>query len=368
MTPELFNRLLHKAEGDSLDFKESQYPPLSNANEDAKRELLKDILAFANSWRESDGYILRGVREVQGGKSEVVGVPHHFDDAGLQQFVNDKTNRPVNFSYEAYSHDGKQVGIFTFRDQVRPVYLRNDSCGLRKHTTYVRRGSSTAEATPEEANEMAQASVATVPVLEAGFFDPATDESFGDAIEGYPTRRAMIDEEKLKPPPSDPRFGGIAEAMRQIRGGVSKTSLQKGIVLNSLLLDVQLCVTNHSATMASDVHFVAKFKVQDRLLVFEDDESSDMGFGRRIKTFNPWATTVEKVGDEWVLKGKFGKVQPGAISSAGKFHIGSAVEQDVELNVRIFSDEMPPISTTLELKLVPREGKPIDMDDLENGA
>ena len=48
----LLEGLLHEAEGTALDFKSSQYP-FENATEAEKSELLKDILAFANSWRRT---------------------------------------------------------------------------------------------------------------------------------------------------------------------------------------------------------------------------------------------------------------------------------------------------------------------------
>ena len=43
--------------------------------------MLKDILAFANSWRTTTAYILVGVEEVMGGRSNVVGYRRHLDDA-----------------------------------------------------------------------------------------------------------------------------------------------------------------------------------------------------------------------------------------------------------------------------------------------
>ncbi len=89
--------------------------------------MLKDILAFANAWRRADAYILRGVEEVRGGRSNVVGVSEHLDDHSLQQFVSHLTNRPPQFSYEAFTFEGKQVGIIKTDDkQARPFYLKAD--------------------------------------------------------------------------------------------------------------------------------------------------------------------------------------------------------------------------------------------------
>jgi predicted HTH transcriptional regulator len=47
----------------------------SKLADDEKSELLKDILGFANAWRRATAYILIGVKEVRGGRSNVVGIP-----------------------------------------------------------------------------------------------------------------------------------------------------------------------------------------------------------------------------------------------------------------------------------------------------
>jgi hypothetical protein len=56
MDQALFERLLGMQEDETLDFKEEQYP-FVGASDDQKSELLKDILAFANAWRQTDAYI-----------------------------------------------------------------------------------------------------------------------------------------------------------------------------------------------------------------------------------------------------------------------------------------------------------------------
>ena len=73
------------AEGETLDFKEAQYPLTSDAE---KAELIKDVLAFANGWRTADAYILIGVREVSGDRGVVTGVSGPLVEANLQQMVN----------------------------------------------------------------------------------------------------------------------------------------------------------------------------------------------------------------------------------------------------------------------------------------
>lgn len=146
-------QLLNENESSALDFKRDQYP-FDNATDVQKGELLKDILAFANAWRRTDAYILIGVEESKGSRSKPVGIRQHLDDSKLQQFVNSKTNRPVTFSYTAFHVDTVEIAIIAIPVQDRPFYLTCDYGRLRAGEVYIRRGSSTAIAKPDEIFKM----------------------------------------------------------------------------------------------------------------------------------------------------------------------------------------------------------------------
>jgi Putative DNA-binding domain len=149
----LIESLLFEEEGTELDFKEEQYK-FVGASDDEKSELLKDILAFANAWRRSDAYILLGARDVKGGRSIPIGVSQQLDDAQLQQFVNSKTQRPLTFTYRPIEFEGKPVAVIHIPLQQRPIYLRRAYGHLEPNTVYLRRGSSTDIARPDEVSRM----------------------------------------------------------------------------------------------------------------------------------------------------------------------------------------------------------------------
>ncbi len=174
----MLEELLHEEESSTLDFKRDQYP-FVGATDGQKAELLKDILAFANAWRRTDAHILIGVDEVRGGASTVVGVSEHLNDADLQQFVNSKVNRPITFSYTAVELHGAQIGVIKIPLQKRPFYLQRAYAGLGASVVYLRRGSSTAIATPDEVSEMGQDNqglTARTPLLTAFFVAGKHDE------------------------------------------------------------------------------------------------------------------------------------------------------------------------------------------------
>ncbi|EPB7243871.1 RNA-binding domain-containing protein [Pseudomonas aeruginosa] len=59
---DLLNMLRYKSESTDIDFKSAQYR-FNSGTEADKSELLKDILAIANSWRDGIGYILLGFKD-----------------------------------------------------------------------------------------------------------------------------------------------------------------------------------------------------------------------------------------------------------------------------------------------------------------
>ncbi len=153
MDDTLLDGLRYKSEGTDLDFKAAQYRFVRGSEAD-KCELLKDILAIANSWRSSTGYILIGFKDSQPHPAEVVGIVEHLDDANIQQFVHGKVKPKLEFRYEERLYDGKTVGVIAIPKQPRPFYLAHPYGALKSNVVYVRRGSSTDEAEPPEVAKM----------------------------------------------------------------------------------------------------------------------------------------------------------------------------------------------------------------------
>jgi len=156
MDQSLLEGLLNEEESSSLDFKREQYA-FDSATDDAKSELLKDVLAFANAWRRDDAYVLVGVEEVRGSRSRPIGVSVHLEDANLQQFVTSKTQKPLRLAYQVLRVDGVEIGAIRIPVQDRPFFLKRDFGRLKRNTVYLRHGSSTNTADPDEIARMALA-------------------------------------------------------------------------------------------------------------------------------------------------------------------------------------------------------------------
>lgn len=239
--------LLYESEGATLDFKREQYRFI-RANDEDKAELLKDLLAFANSWRREEAYILVGVQD-SGGSAVILGADEHPDDAQLQQFVNSKTSRPLLFSYEVVDHDGRKVGVFRIPLQPRPVYLKRDFGPLKRDVVYIRRGSSTAIADPTEIARMGASDALTErpkPRLSLSLVRPGTTERLG-------TAGSARSEVVVKPAPEMlPRVRRSAYGI-DFKNSEYYIELADFIHEQKLVSPFLLAVSNDSAVSADDV-------------------------------------------------------------------------------------------------------------------
>ena len=178
-----FEQLLLRPEGETLDFKRDQYKLTNN---DEKSELVKDILAFANTPREDEAFILIGVNDGKGSRAVLRGIPpaDQLDDANVQGLINGKTNRRVEFVYEPFVYAGLTFGVLCIQPQDGFRYLEQDFGKLKRNHLYVRRGSSTCLLTPDEIYEMGAASRAQEsPALALQIVGWPNGENFNDAVE-----------------------------------------------------------------------------------------------------------------------------------------------------------------------------------------
>jgi hypothetical protein len=153
---EVIADLLNQPESDRLDFKE-KHRPFGGAEEE-QAGFLKDIIAFANTRRQGDAFLLVGVRYKHGEPAVVVGQDDHPDQASIQQFLDGKTNRPIRFDHSVVRLGERKIGVYRItKEQERPIFLKKDFAkGLaRANACYVRRGSSTDIMTPDEILQLA---------------------------------------------------------------------------------------------------------------------------------------------------------------------------------------------------------------------
>jgi hypothetical protein len=365
--PNLLAVLLRESESTSLDFKRDQYK-FVGATDDEKSELLKDILAFVNSWKHADAYILIGVDEKQA--NAAVGVSSHFDDASLQQFVNSKTQKPLVFSYETVPYQGRQIDVIKIPLQERPLYLKKDFGLLRKDTVYIRRGTSTDIASPAEVAEIGKASIAAVrtPSLRLEFIDPGAPKSLGTKIQ----LSSMIVQYEHGKIPSYSSNHGMFSAIVLHENTNYYRELAAYIRTIEFFKNFKLQVISTSGELAEDVALVLNVD-QNPDVRFSSDKHSTRkpiraGLNYNFKPFNyQTAYAVKTTATGSSLHVHFGNVRPKAsCNPPGYFSIGSHAPALVSMEGFLYGNNIAePIPVVLEIDVTVRH-RELNLDELED--
>ena len=139
-------KLLNHPESTTIDFKRDVYD--LSADKEQKFSFLKDVIAFSNTIRLEPSYIIFGVKELEGGQKDLVGITQSLDDATLQNIVADKLLPIPKFLYYEETYKGVMLGILEF-PLIRydcPISSKIDLKGIKKGQVYYRAGSRNTEA------------------------------------------------------------------------------------------------------------------------------------------------------------------------------------------------------------------------------
>jgi hypothetical protein len=380
MDPSYIEQLLNENESAYLDFKREQYH-FEGSDDFEKSELLKDILAFSNAWRRTDAYILIGVEEFRGGRSKVIGVDFHLDDHSLQQFVNSKTQKPITFEYIALEFEGVQLGVLRIPLQIRPIYLTKDFGKLKKNVVYIRRGSSTDEASPDEIAKMGTTSIEALDEssLDLQFANISLREPLSRSLKVFCKTIELPEGQQI--PIFEPRsqFPHLSIELGHPNKNFYKELVQ--YYQDRLLLKAAgFSVTNHGQVTASNVRLVITDEKDPMMRIITRSDLTQRP--RKYHNFlsSPALDSLESMstvfernfdveyhGTKWTLEAEFGSIQPKArIWSNGELFIGAHERSTKELQALLYADNLPnPIVIPLHLEFE-LEAVSVDIAYLEN--
>lgn len=352
--------LLHQNESETLDFKEQQYR-FYGATDSEKSELLKDILAFANAWKTCDAHILVGVVERSGVKAQLIGVTEHLRDNDLQQFINSKTNRPIRFLTETVTIEGKQINVIQIAQrQRRPICLKQDFSGLKREIVYIRHGSSTDIAGPDEVAAMGAESSKdelAVPSIKLEFANPDSRERFGH--DGEVTSVVLVDS---PPPPKTPtrpaitpdssEVGRLFESLFQPPAKELRSYYEQTALLNSL----GFWVHNSGSVTATGVRAEITSDTQEGVHVLDESgrPREPRGSLELLTTLAmPSDISVTTHGGILLVSVNIGNLQPKAEywTDAG-LYVGSKCPAQIPMVARLFADNLPqPLEFQLNIRV-----------------
>lgn len=362
MDNELFEQLLYEEEGTTLDFKKEQYR-FVKASDNEKSELLKDLLGFANAWRRSEAYILIGVEEVRGGRSNVVGMAEkdHLADHSLQQFVNNLTNHPIRFNYQAFGFQGKQIGIIRIEMQARPIYLKRDYGLLEREKVYVRRGSSTDPSKPasiEEIAMMGQTASTLSAELVIEFAHPEQDDSLGSTLSWDVEFCEMSPMETIPDFIIQKQHGPFGIDLDAITGLTDRPNpeyfreLANFEFARRLFRSIRLLVKNVGQVAANNVQCEMEIPAGIGVHVMSDlpdKPKKQLSFItdsvlKNIKPAfrrEPGDVTIDKNNDRYRIEIDCGDLQPGRRVWSDVFYLGKRDSGDIDLLGKIYAANLP---------------------------
>ena len=375
----LLESLLHQEEGPALDFKQAQYPLGKGSTPEKKAilkgELIKDILAMANASREVPAFILIGVEEIKGGRSRIIGVQSHLDDANLHQLINSKTQRPVEFSYFPFSYKGSEIGVIEIPVQDRFLYLTQDYGRLHENVVYIRDGSSTRTANPDEVIEM---SIPRPPMLDLDWADFASE---GVVHSPYTVHSLILepflDDDTFQPapPPSQTLYGIDLSALSTSR---PNPEYSRDLILytwcKALSKPLGLWVHNKSTVTGRRIRFEGSIAKRDGFTVMDDlPEFPNKHLYNFVDTnitslanFNEPTMELSVDKECWNIYVEFGDIRPDErILTCDTLWFGSREPKNVRLEGRLLGDNLPePIKCELELRFE-IECRPMSIADVE---
>lgn len=140
-------------ECDYLDFKEYDYQP------SYKSELIKDILALANSHSIRNKYIIIGIAEENNVCKEIRGVDigHIRDEAEFQQIINTYIYENLIVNYKLMKMNDKDILVIQIpasNNANRPFMVKKQIDRLKENEIYIRRGSTTGLASKKDLEYM----------------------------------------------------------------------------------------------------------------------------------------------------------------------------------------------------------------------
>ena len=369
----LIESLLSQEESPSLDFKGKQYQfkktGAPQVREELRSHLVKDLLAFANTHRDSSAYILIGVEEVKGARSRIIGVAEHLIDDDLHNFMNKITNRPVQFSYSPHHIEETEIGVIEIPVQPGFFYLTNPYGKLHANAVYVRDGSSTRIATPDEIVEM---STPQSPSLVVDWVDPINNEVISSPC-------------TLQPLVLDPMLGtnAIQRSPLPYQGTLGISTHRYNEDYPADLIDytfhrnayksLSLQIHNHGEVTGENVCFEGLIAKSDGLLVMDTQpdfpqEIYDLMSQIYSRTHATAITEIylSEETDDWMIQVEFGNVRPGErIVADEQLWFSSVHSVSATMTGKILGENIPePIQCSLEIKFEALQ-RPMTIEDIK---
>ena len=145
--------ILRFPESRVIDYKATNY---NISDEKQKRNFAKDVASLANTPRESDAYLILGVKKNSDGSHDLWGLEKEVDDSQLQSIASSLLEPVPHFLYQAIPYQGVTLGLISVSTDLQSpiVPKKTTDSGFEQGKVYFRRGSQNAPATVQEQGQI----------------------------------------------------------------------------------------------------------------------------------------------------------------------------------------------------------------------
>jgi hypothetical protein len=128
----------YENENTAVDFKATEY------KKETFHELLKDVIAMANAYIDSEKYIICGVK-LKGQEREILGLKNVTDSATYQQIISNNIEPELSIDYFPFDFNGITLGVLKISDCIDKPYMMKKDFGekLKRGDCFIRKGSFT---------------------------------------------------------------------------------------------------------------------------------------------------------------------------------------------------------------------------------
>lgn len=376
MEPIALRPLLAEGENARLEYRSRQYA-FENATDDQRSELLKDILALANTWRHTDAFVLLGV-EASEKPAKVTGIDGHLDEAAIQEFVNSLTNRPIQFEYGEFNLDGATIAAIRVPVQAwtRPLFVRQRFGRVLANTVYLRSGRATVIADPDEIHRMGFAARnEALPSFSLEFADLDRRSRLGHSLELRRRVLARLPDDRIPTLTESEALADIMVASATFDGELNAhywRDMRDFVFFREALSNVGFAVANRSRSLALGVRAVLTLPREKGIFLLRNppdrparrDACAWLTPRLSAITGLPRDVDFDERDHEWQIDIDFGDIAPGAnMWTRDELLIGSEDEREIELRGVIYGHNFEPIPVELKVICCP-EQRPMTFDDL----
>lgn len=168
-------------ESDYLDFKEQNY------HKDNKVELVKDLIAFANSHSIRNKYIIIGIKEENNVCVDILGIDKKDirDEAEFQQIIKTYIKEDLVVEYKTINIEGSDLLIIKIpasNNSNRPFMVKTQIANLKENEIYIRKGSSTTLATKKDLEYMFKQSKSSKLIIQSYLNDNLSNKILVDKV------------------------------------------------------------------------------------------------------------------------------------------------------------------------------------------